>query len=95
MLRGHNGPNLDDGYLARFTLGPKSVEKIEVLPIVGKGQPEGHTGPYDSTLFQPALMQGENAHRLLENLRSRSAALDTTMAIDGEKGVITVSQPSK
>jgi poly-gamma-glutamate synthesis protein (capsule biosynthesis protein) len=95
VLRGHNGPSLDDGYLARFTLGPKSVEKIEVLPIVGKGQPEGHTGPYDSTLFQPALMQGENAHRVLENLRSRSAALDTTMAIEGEKGVITVSQPSK
>jgi poly-gamma-glutamate capsule biosynthesis protein CapA/YwtB (metallophosphatase superfamily) len=93
VLRGHNGPNLDDGYLARFTLGPKSVDKIEVLPIVGKGQPEGHAGPYDSKLFQPALMQGANAHQLLENLRSRSAALDTAMAIDGEKGVITV--PSK
>src|SRR5262249_4021530 len=61
VLRGHNGPALDDGYLARFTLGPKSVEKIEVLPIVGKGQPAGHTGPYDSKLFQPALMQGANA----------------------------------
>jgi poly-gamma-glutamate capsule biosynthesis protein CapA/YwtB (metallophosphatase superfamily) len=91
VLRGHNGPNLDDGYLARFTLGPKSVDKIEVLPIVGKGQPEGHTGPYDSKLFQPALMQGANARQLLENLRSRSAALDTSMTIDGEKGVITVS----
>ena len=95
VLRGHNGPALDDGYLARFTLGPKSVEKVEVLPIIGKGQPEGHTGPYDSKLFQPALMQGADAHRLLENLRSRSAALDTTMAIDGEKGVIAVSQTSK
>jgi poly-gamma-glutamate capsule biosynthesis protein CapA/YwtB (metallophosphatase superfamily) len=95
VLRGHNGPNLDDGYLARFTLGPKSVEKVEVLPIIGKGQPEGHTGPYDSKLFQPALMQGANARQLLENLRSRSAALDTAMAIDGEKGVITVSQTSK
>jgi poly-gamma-glutamate capsule biosynthesis protein CapA/YwtB (metallophosphatase superfamily) len=91
VLRGHNGPDLDDGYLARFTLGPKSVEKVEVLPIIGKGQPEGHTGPYDSKLFQPALMQGANARQLLENLRSRSAALDTAMAIDGEKGVITVS----
>jgi poly-gamma-glutamate capsule biosynthesis protein CapA/YwtB (metallophosphatase superfamily) len=95
VLRGHNGPALDDGYLARFTLGPKSVEKIEVLPIFGKGQPEGHTGPYDSKLFQPALMQGADARRLLEDLRSRSAALDTTMAIDGEKGVIAVSQTSK
>jgi poly-gamma-glutamate capsule biosynthesis protein CapA/YwtB (metallophosphatase superfamily) len=95
VLRGHNGPALDDGYLARFTLGPKSVEKIEVLPIVGKGQPEGHTGPYDSKLFQPTLMQGAEARRLLEDLRNRSAALDTTMAIDGEKGVITVSPTSK
>jgi hypothetical protein len=92
VLRGHNGPALDDGYPARFTLGPRSVEKVEVLPIIGKGQPEGHTGPYDSKLFQPALMQGADAHRLLENLRSRSAALDTTMSIDGEKGVIAISQ---
>ena len=75
----------------RFTLGPKSVDKVEVLPIVGKGQPEGHAGPYDSKLFQPALMQGANARQLLENLRSRSAALDTSMTIDGEKGVIAVS----
>jgi len=95
VLRGHNGPALDDGYLARFTLGPKSVEKIEVLPIVGKGQPEGHTGPYDSKLFQPTLMQGADARRLLEDLRNQSAALDTTMAIDGEKGVITVSPTTK
>jgi hypothetical protein len=95
VLRGHNGPNLDDGYLARFTLGPKSVEKVEVLPIVGKGQPEGHVGPYDSKLFQPALMQGANARQLLENLRNRSAALDTAMAIDGEKGVITVAPSAR
>jgi len=66
-----------------------------VLPIIGKGQPGGHTGPYDSKLFQPALMQGANARQLLGNLRSRSAALDTAMAIDGDKGVITVSQTSK
>ena len=95
VLRGHNGPALDDGYLARFTLAPRSVEKVEVLPIVGKGQPEGHTGPYDSKLFQPALMQGANARQLLENLRTRSAALDTAMAIEGEQGVITVPQTSK
>jgi hypothetical protein len=65
------------------------------MPIIGKGQPEGHTGPYDSKLFQPALMQGANAHRLLENLRSCSASLDTTMTIDGEKGVIAISPTSK
>jgi poly-gamma-glutamate capsule biosynthesis protein CapA/YwtB (metallophosphatase superfamily) len=95
VLRGHNGPNLDDGYLARFSLGPKFVEKVEVLPIIGKGQPEGHTGPYDSKLFQPALMQGANARQLLENVRTRSAALDTAMTIDGDKGLISISSPSK
>jgi poly-gamma-glutamate synthesis protein (capsule biosynthesis protein) len=95
VLRGHNGPDLDDGYLARFTLGPKSIEKVEALPIIGKGQPVGHIGAYDSKLFQPALMQGANARQLLENLRSRSAALDTAMAIDGDKGVITISPTSK
>ena len=95
VLRGHNGPDLDDGYLARFTLGKKSIEKVEVLPIIGKGQPAGHTGPYDSKLFQPALMQGANARQLLQNVRNRSAALNTAMAIDGDKGVITVSQTGK
>src|SRR4029077_3685561 len=30
VLRGHNSPSSDDGYLARLTIGPKSVEKIEV-----------------------------------------------------------------
>ena len=48
-----------------------------------------------SKLFQPTLMQGADARRLLEDLRNRSAALDTTMAIDREKGVITVSPTSK
>jgi hypothetical protein len=90
VLRGHYAANWDDGYLARFTLGPKAVEKVEVLPV-GRGGPEGQTGPSDATMAQPALMQGANARQLLENLRRRSAALDTSMAIDGEKGVITVS----
>jgi hypothetical protein len=36
-----------------------------------------------------------SARRLLENLRNRSAALATAMVIDGDKGVITVSQTSK
>jgi hypothetical protein len=83
---------------AGLTTGRRGDAKsvgVEVLPIIGKGQPEGHTGPYDSKLFQPALIQGANAPRLLEDLRSHSAALETTMAIDGEEGVIAISQTSK
>jgi len=96
ILRGHTNMNSDDGYLARFTLGEKSVEKVEVLPIAGKGQPEGRTGqPYDAKLFQPFLMEGSSARQLLEGVRSRSAALDTAMEIDGDKGVITIPPASK
>jgi poly-gamma-glutamate synthesis protein (capsule biosynthesis protein) len=95
VLRGHTSPNADDGYLARFTIGKKSVEKIEVLPIAGKGQPEGHTGQYDSKLFQPYVVQGSSAKQILERVRSGSAALDTPMQIEGDKGVITVSQVKK
>src|SRR5437899_2121382 len=96
VLRGHTGPNSDDGYLARFTLGAKSVEKVEVLPIAGKGQPEARTAqPYDPKLFQPFLMQGSSAQQLLASIRSRSAALETAMEIDGDKGVITVPPTSK
>src|SRR5258708_30937020 len=87
VLRGRYAQAWDDGYLARFTLGPKAVEKVELLPI-DRGQPEGQPA-------QPTLMQGATARQLLENLRSRSAALDTSMAIDGEKGIIAVSQTNK
>lgn len=96
VLRGHTNLKSDDGYLARLTLGPKSVEKVEVLPIAGKGQPEGWSGQaYDATLFQPFLIQGSSARQLLEDIRTRSAGLDTKMEIDGDKGVITVASASK
>ena len=91
ILRGHTSMHSDDGYLARFTMGPKAVEKVEVLPIAGKGQPQGHTGAYDAKLFQPYVMTGPSAQKLLEGVRSRSAALNTTMTIEGDKGVIMVS----
>ena len=41
---------------------------------------------------RPSCMQGPSAQQLLETIRSRSAALDTTMKIDGDKGVIKVSE---
>jgi len=95
ILKGHTTPDSDDGYLARVTLGEKSVEKVEILPIAGKGQPEARTGQtYDSTLFQPFLMQGSSARELLDNIRARSAALDTNMEIVGDEDIIKI-HPSK
>jgi hypothetical protein len=40
-------------------------------------------------------MQGSSAKQVLEGVRSRSAALDTPMQIDGDKGVITIQPRSK
>ena len=72
------------------------MEKVEVLPIGGKGQPAGRTGqPYDSKLFQPFLMEGSSAHELLESIRSRTAALDTAMEIEGNRGIITIPPAGK
>jgi poly-gamma-glutamate capsule biosynthesis protein CapA/YwtB (metallophosphatase superfamily) len=70
-----------DNYLVRFTLGAKSVEKVEVLPIAGKGQ-------------QPFPLEGSRAQQLLEAIRGRCAELDTAMTIDGDKGIITIPPTS-
>jgi len=40
-------------------------------------------------------MEGSNSQQLLESIRSRSAALDTAMEIDGNKGIITIPSASK
>jgi hypothetical protein len=62
---------------------------------LARANPKATSEPYDSKLFQPALMRGADARARLEDLRVRSAALDTSLTIDGEKGVIAVSQTSK
>jgi hypothetical protein len=85
VVKSHNYIEWGDNYLVRLTLGVKSVEKVEVLPIAGKGQ----------QLFQPFLLQGSAAQQLLETIRGRSAELDTAMTIDGDNGIITIPPTSK
>ena len=73
---------------------------ILLIPLPIADHRQGAAGrsrrtPYDSKLFQPALMRGTDAQALLEDLRARSTALDTSMTIDGEKGVIAASQTGK
>jgi hypothetical protein len=75
--------NSDDGYLARFTPGEKSVERIEVLPIAGKGQPAGRAGqPYDAKLFQPFLMEG---FQRAATSRGRSQPVRRILHGDGDR----------
>lgn len=82
-LRGFNHTDWGDHYLVRFTLGVKSVEKVEVLPIAGTGK----------QIAEPRLLHGPIAQRLLERVRTRSAALDTSMEIHGDLGTISVPSP--
>jgi hypothetical protein len=82
-LRGFNHTDWGNHYLVRFTLGVKSVEKVEVLPIAGTGK----------QIAQPLLLHGPAAQRLLESIRSRSAALDTALEIHGDEGIISVPSP--
>jgi poly-gamma-glutamate synthesis protein (capsule biosynthesis protein) len=82
-LRGFNHSDWGNHYLVRFTLGAKSVEKVEVLPIAGTGK----------QIAQPSLLHGSAAQQLLESIRSRSASLDTTMEIYGDLGIISMASP--
>lgn len=82
-LRGFNHTDWGNHYLVRFTLGVKSIEKVEVLPIAGTG----------NQIAQPLLLHGPAAQGLLESIRSRSAALDTAMEIHGDEGIISVPSP--
>lgn len=78
FIFGHNHTYWMDNYLARLTLAPEGIRRIEVLPIAGSG----------THLAQPYLLEGAEAQSLLEDIQTRTRALDTEMAIEGDVGVI-------
>jgi hypothetical protein len=67
-----------DNYLARLTLTPDQIEKIEIIPISGKGR----------DLAQPHVLKGESARALLRNIQILTEELNTEMQIKGEMGVV-------
>lgn len=75
---GHNHTYWGDGYVGRLTLGPDGVTQVDILPIAGQG----------NDLAQPFLLEGARAQAVLEDIQTRSAALDTPMEIVGDIGVI-------
>lgn len=78
FIFGHNHTEWMDNYLARLTLTPDGITKVEVLPISGRG----------ISLSQPHLLKGAAARGLLEDVQARTAALDTRMDIVGDVGII-------
>ncbi len=79
FIFGHNHTDWSDNYLARLTLAPDRIRKVEILPIAGRG----------ISLSQPHLLEGVAARALLEDVQARTTALDTKMEIVGEVGIIT------
>lgn len=81
LIFGHGHTYWDDGYLARLTLGPERVVRVEILPIANRG----------TDMAQPYLLTGERAQEFLREFRDLTADLDTSMEIVGDMGVINVS----
>lgn len=81
LIFGHGHTYWMDNYLARVTLTPNGIAKIEVLPVGGKG----------NALSQPSPLRGREAQALLEDIKARSAKLGTTVEIAGDIGVVTLT----
>lgn len=80
LIFGHNHTYWMDNTIARLTLVPDGVARVEVLPVAGRG----------NALSRPRLLEGGEARALLEDVRARSAALGTAMEIEGDAGVIRI-----
>lgn len=80
FIFGHTHDYWGDGFLARLTITPQRVTKVEVLPLAGTGD----------DLAQPFILTGTRAAALLRDMREFSAGLGTTMVVNGDVGVITV-----
>ncbi len=78
LIFGHNHDYWMNNYVARMTLTGEGIAKVEILPVAG----------IDQNLSQPHVLVGAEARELLEDIRTRSATLDTVMEIQGDVGVI-------
>lgn len=74
----YNRKSWQDNFLARIYIQKNQLKKIEILPISGSG----------SKLYQPELLSGNDAKRVLLNLQKLSTKLDTRIEIVGGKGII-------
>jgi poly-gamma-glutamate synthesis protein (capsule biosynthesis protein) len=81
MIFGHGHDYWGDGFLARLTLTPQQITKVEILPLAGTG----------SDLSQPYFLSGDRAEALLLEMQELTADLDTSLDIVGDVGVIAVA----
>lgn len=81
LIFGHGHDYWMNNYMARFTLGENGIARVELLPVAGRGR----------NLSQPYPLEGAEAQKLLENIRVLSAELDTDLRIEGNIGVVELS----
>jgi poly-gamma-glutamate capsule biosynthesis protein CapA/YwtB (metallophosphatase superfamily) len=81
LIFGHSHTYWMDNYVARVTLTGSGISKVEVIPVSGRGK----------ALAQPAVLRGDGARALLEDIKARSAQLETTVEIVGDIGVVTLT----
>ncbi len=67
-----------DNYLARLHPTRDGVREVEILPISGRA----------NDLSQSLLLEGEDATALLQDIQTRTRALNTAMEIRGNVGII-------
>jgi len=80
LIFGHTHEEWGDGYLVRATLAAKGIQGVEIFPIAGKGH----------NLSQPFLLEGSAGREVLAEVQRRSAALDTSVRIEGNQGIVTL-----
>jgi poly-gamma-glutamate synthesis protein (capsule biosynthesis protein) len=76
----YNRPSWQDNFLARIHIQKNQLKKIEILPISGKG----------SKLYQPELLSGNDAKKMLLRIQKLSSKLNTTIEIGDNKGKISL-----
>ena len=80
FIFGHNHDYWMDNFLARITVTKKNINKVQLLPISGRGK----------DLAQPYLLKGEAASRLLNDIKKRSEELATRIDIDEDTGIVSL-----
>lgn len=71
---------INDNYLAEIVIDQRLIQGIIVYPISGRGQ----------ELFQPELLSGDRAEKMLYDLQLKSTVFKTKMAIKNSIGYINI-----
>ncbi len=83
FIFGHNHDYWADNFIVEMTVGKTGLLSAQIRPVAGSGQ----------SLFQPYLLEGQNALSVLELIQERSAVLGTEVKIVGNAGIISLNKP--